>query len=116
MTLKMKRSAVAVGTGLVLTGSLIVGAPGAAQAATVRPGANTWQTDLLLDSYETEQVRRSPWAASVVCWNSNLATRVTFGACVQMVTICAAGAYYAKPRRNAGMTFTPWGRFWCWKY
>lgn len=89
---------------------------GVAEAATVRPGARAGQVDLLLDSYETEQARRSLWAATVICWNSGVGGRLlVLGVCQSMVSTCAAQAYYATPRRRAGMTFAL-GNFWCWKY
>lgn len=92
-------------------------APAPAEAVTVRPGAKWGQIDVLMDSYETEQVRRSLWAATVVCWQSGVVGKLTvLGVCQTAVTVCAAQAYYASPRRNAGLTFTPWGQFWCWKY
>lgn len=88
-----------------------------ADAATVRPGAKWGQVDLLLDSYETEAARRSFWAATVICWNSGVGGKLlAIGVCQSAVTVCAAQAYYASPRKRAGMTFTPWGQFWCWKY
>ena len=88
-----------------------------AEAATVRPGASWGQVDLLLDSYETEQARRSFWAATVICWNSGVPGKLlAWGVCQSAVSVCAAQAYYATPRKRAGMTFTAWGGFWCWKY
>lgn len=97
-----------IGTGLVAS---------PADAATVRPGAKWGQIDLLLDSYETEAARRSFWAATVICWNSGVGGKLlAIGVCQSAVSVCAAQAYYARPRKRAGMTFTPWGQFWCWKY
>lgn len=105
----------AMATGLLSIGMLA--APSPANAVTVRPGAQTWQTDVLLDAYETEQVRRSFWAATVVCWQSGIGGKVlSLGVCQTAITVCAAQAYYGSPRRRAGMTVTPWGGYWCWKY
>lgn len=102
--------------GVLLTGLGLV-VPSSAQAVTVRPGAHFGQIDVLLDAYETEQVRRSFWAATVVCWQTGVAsTLMSLGVCQTAITVCAARAYYESPRRRAGMTVTPWGGYWCWKY
>ena len=70
-------------------GSSLAATP--AQAVTVRPGAGWGQVDVLLDSYETEQARRSFWAASVICWNSGVGGRVlSIGVCQAAVSTCAA--------------------------
>ncbi|MET8167830.1 hypothetical protein ABZT34_26835 [Streptomyces sp. NPDC005329] len=112
---KKARASLLVGTALAL--SLTLAVPDSAQATTVRPGAKAGQVDVLLDSYETEQARRSLWGATVICWNSGIGGKVlSLGVCQSAVSVCAAQAYYASPRRKAGMTFTPWGQFWCWKY
>lgn len=98
----------AIAPGFVGTGA------GTANAATVRPGAKTFQVDVLLDGYETEAARRSFWAATVVCWNSGVTGKLlALGPCQGMVSVCAAQAYYAG--RWAGITFAP-GTAWCWKY
>jgi len=91
--------------------------PGVAEAVTVRPGAKDFQIDVMLDEYETEQARRSYWSATVTCWNTGLMGQVTIftQVCQSMVTVCAAQAYYANPRKRAGITFSPGGT-WCWKY
>lgn len=103
--------AAAVVLGTVLT------VPSPAQAVTVRPGAQAFQIDVMLDDYETEMVRRDYWAATVVCWDTGLMGQVTIltQVCQSMVTVCAAQAYYANPRKRAGITFSPGGS-WCWKY
>lgn len=99
---------VVIGTGLVAS---------PAEAVTVRPGAGWGQVDVLLDSYETEQARRSYWAATVICWNSGIGGKLlSIGVCQTAVTVCAARAYYSNPRMRAGMTVTLWGGYWCWKY
>lgn len=96
-------------------GTSLVATP--AEAVTVRPGAGWGQVDVLLDSYETEQVRRSFWAATVVCWNSGVGGKIlSIGICQTAVTVCAARAYYSSPRKRAGMTVTLSGGYWCWKY
>jgi hypothetical protein len=66
--------------------------PGVAEAVTVRPGAKAFQIDVMLDDYETEQARRSYWAATVTCWNTGLMGQVTIltQMCQAMVTVCAA--------------------------
>lgn len=88
-----------------------------AQAVETRPGASFGQYDVMLTPYETEQVRRSLWAATVTCLNSGLpAWATSWGLCQSLVTVCAAQAYYANPRMRAGMTLTLWGYGWCWKY
>jgi hypothetical protein len=90
--------------------------PGVAEAVTVRPGARDFQVDVLLDDYETEQARRSYWAATVICWNAGQQGYMLLaGTCQSMATVCAAQAYYATPRKRAGITFSPGGS-WCWKY
>lgn len=97
-----------IGTGLVAS---------PAEAVTVRPGAGWGQVDVLLDSYETEQARRSYWAATVICWNSGIGGKLlSIGVCQTAVTVCAARAYYSSPRMRAGMTVTVWGGYWCWRY
>ncbi|MGW4507874.1 hypothetical protein ACWENO_24890 [Streptomyces sp. NPDC004436] len=102
---------------MAMAGTLAMVTPGTAQAVTVRPGAKWGQVDVLLDAYETEQVRRSFWAATVVCWNSGVGgALLSIGVCQTAITVCAAQAYYSSPRRRAGMTVTPWGQYWCWKY
>lgn len=102
--------AAAVVLGTVLT------VPSPAQAVTVRPGAQAFQVDLMLDDYETEQARRSYWAATVICWDAGQQGYMLLaGTCQSMVTVCAARAYYANPRQRAGITFSPGGS-WCWKY
>ncbi|GGQ61567.1 hypothetical protein [Streptomyces asoensis] len=112
-----KRAGTSLVAGTALALSLTLAVPESAQATTVRPGAKAGQIDLLMDSYETEQARRSLWGATVICWNSGIGGKVlALGVCQSAVTVCAAQAYYAKPRRRAGLTFTPWGQFWCWKY
>jgi hypothetical protein len=89
---------------------------GAAEAVTVRPGAKAFQVDVMLDGYETEQARRSFWAATVICWNSGVTGKLLgLGPCQAMVSVCAAQAYYSNPRRWAGITFAL-GTAWCWKY
>lgn len=91
--------------------------PQAAEAATIRPGAKAFQIDFMLDEYETEQARRSFWAATVICWNSGIAGKaLAIGVCQSMVSVCAAQAYYSNPRKRGAFTFTPWGQAWCWKY
>lgn len=83
-----------IGTGLIAS---------PADAATVRPGAQWGQVDLLLDSYETEAARRSFWAATVICWNSGVGGKLlAIGVCQSAVSVCAAQAYYASPRKRAG--------------
>lgn len=110
---KVSRRTAAVLVAVLLM--LVVGT-GTAQAATVRPGASAGQIDLMLDEYETEQVRRSLWAATVVCWDAGLQGYMLLaGTCQSMVTVCAARAYYVEPRGRAGITFSPTGS-WCWKY
>lgn len=91
---------------------------GVAQASTVRPGAHNGQIDLLLDPYETDQARRSLWGTTVICWNSGVGGKMlAIGICQLAVSTCAAQAYYANPRRRAGMTVDLRnGNFWCWKY
>ncbi|MFB6514740.1 hypothetical protein ACFCW4_36050 [Streptomyces virginiae] len=102
---------------MAMAGTLAMVTPGTAEAVTVRPGAKWGQVDVLLDTYETEQVRRSFWAATVVCWNSGVGgALLSIGVCQTAITVCAAQAYYASPRRRAGMTVTFWGQYWCWKY
>jgi hypothetical protein len=115
-TARLARSLAAI-LALVLAFTLIgLDGDGVAEAATVRPGARPGQVDLLLDAYETEQARRSFWSATVICWNSGVGGKLlAIGVCQSMVSVCAAQAYYASPRRRAGMTFAP-GTFWCWKY
>lgn len=99
-----------------VAGGLYSAAP-QAEAATVRPGARVGQVDLLLNAYETEQARRSLWGTTVICWNSGVAGKLlAIGVCQSLVSVCAAQAYYAQPRKRAGMTVTPWGQAWCWKY
>jgi len=52
----------------------------------------------------------------VICWNSGVTGKLlALGPCQAMVSVCAAQAYYAHPRRRAGITFAP-GTAWCWKY
>lgn len=106
------RSAAAV----VMVIALLFTAVGPVQAVETRPGAKWGQYDLLLTSYETEQARRSFWAATVICWNSGLiGWTLSLGVCQSMVSVCAAQAYYASPRKRAGVTFGI-GSAWCWKY
>ena len=89
---------------------------GTAQASDTRPGARAGQYDMLLTSYETEQARRSFWAATVICWDAGLVGKALYlGVCQSMVSVCAARAYYDSPRKRAGITFAP-GTAWCWKY
>ncbi len=99
--------------------AMLLASTGAAHAATVRPGAGPFQVDVMLDEYETEQARRSYWAASVICWDAGITGKLlSFGACQSMVTVCAARAFYVRPplrRMRAGITFAP-GTAWCWKY
>jgi hypothetical protein len=114
-----RRTATIVGsflTALAIAAALLIAAPLSAQAVTTRPGAQWGQIDMLLDSYETEAARRDWWSAAVICWDSGLATKLAIAPCVAMVTVCAAQAYYSSPRRRAGITYTPWGQAWCWKY
>lgn len=104
-------------TAIVLTVALLFMGAIPAQAVETRPGAGFGQYDVMLSSYETEQVRRSFWAATVTCLSAGLpAWATSWGMCQTLVTICAAQAYYAEPRRRAGMTLTLWGDGWCWKY
>lgn len=101
---------------MAIVASTLIASDGIAHAATVRPGAKAFQIDLLLDAEETEQARRSLWAATVICWDSGVGGKaLSVGVCQSVVSVCAAQAYYASPRRRAGMTFAP-GTFWCWKY
>ena len=88
-----------------------------ADAATVRPGAQSFQVDVLLDQYETEKAARSFWGATVICSQLGLPGWATIaGVCQSAVSVCAAQAYTAKPRKRAGMTIGRGGGFWCWKY
>ncbi len=99
---------------LAITFGFVGAGAGAANAATVRPGAKAFQVDVLLDGYETEAARRSFWAATVICWNSGVTGKLlALGPCQGMVSVCAAQAYYAG--KWAGITFAP-GTAWCWKY
>jgi hypothetical protein len=99
---------------LMLSVGFIGAGSGAAQAATVRPGAHAFQVDVLLNGYETEAARRSFWAATVICWNSGVTGWLLgLGPCQTMVSVCAAQAYYS--HKWAGITFAP-GTAWCWKY
>ncbi len=89
---------------------------GTAEAVTVRPGAQAFQVDMLLDEYETDKARQSFWNATVICWDAGVVGwTLSIGVCQSMVSVCAAQAYYATPRKRAGITFAP-GTAWCWKY
>lgn len=111
----VRRAVVALLMSSTLIGMGLVASP--AEATTVRPGRGFGQIDVLLDSYETEAARRDYWAATVICWNSGIGGKVlSIGVCQVMVTVCAAQAYYATPRKRAGMTVTIQGGYWCWKY
>lgn len=114
MSTRMKACLTAgvVASSLMLAGT--VATP--AQAVTVRPGARFGQVDVMLTTRETEAVRRSAWAATVVCWQSGVVGIITTPMCVAETTVCAAQAYYSSPRRRGAFTVTPWGQAWCWKY
>lgn len=89
---------------------------GPAEAMTVRPGARPLQIDVLLDGTETERARRDLWAATVYYWNAGVVGKVlALGPCQTMMTVCAARAYYATPRKWAGITFSSTSS-WCWTY
>lgn len=113
---RLRKSATSVVLAFALAISLALAAVTPAQAVLTRPGAKFGQYDVMLSSYETEQARRSFWAATVICWDSGLTGRIlSLGVCQSMVSVCAAQAYYGKPRKRAGITFAP-GTAWCWKY
>lgn len=102
---------------VVVSASLLVGMASPAGAATVRPGAQSFQVDILLDKYETEKAAKSFWGATVICAQIGLPGWVTIaGVCQTAVSVCAARAYTASPRKNAGMTIGRGGGFWCWRY
>ncbi|QSZ51240.1 hypothetical protein [Arthrobacter sp. D5-1] len=104
----------------------LAGAPMSVPTLSYRPGARFGQIDILLDEVETARVAKSPWGGSVYCWPAAVgvfagglaasASAVAFGACLSIVTVCAAQAYLSQPRKRAAMTLTIWGGGWCWKY
>lgn len=108
----------------VLAVSMVEATTSTADASTVRPGARALQVDVLLDSVETQRAATGYWGAQSVCWGVTAgawALGRVYGAvlanlvCTTMVSVCAAQAYTARPRKRAGMTFYPFG-FFCWKY
>jgi hypothetical protein len=62
-----KGRAAQVVVGLVAVGATALVPAGAAQAAEVRPGAETAQWDILLNGVETSRAAHDPWGASGVC-------------------------------------------------
>lgn len=109
----MTKGATMLASVVLATGGVVALSAPAAQAATVRPGAQWGQVDVLMDWSETERVRRDWWAATVICWQSGLGGKIALGYCVPQISICAANAYYKGKR--AGTTFGI-GSSWCWTY
>jgi hypothetical protein len=109
-----RRAAVVGVVAVVALATLVLAPATAAEAATVRPGAQNYQIDVLLDGYETKAAATSFWSATVICWQLGLPFwAMMAGPCQGMVSVCAAQAYYR--HKWAGMTIHP-GGFWCWKY
>jgi len=118
----VRRAAVAGLAALLLSAGLVAVAQAPAAAASVRPGADFGQVDLVLDGYDTHRVATgsyfsSLWAATVICWSSGTVGQfLSYGVCQKVVRTCALRA--AADHRMAGITVEVWPRpsWWCWEY
>lgn len=129
------RIATALAAFALIIATVTVVTPSTAAAATVRPGAEAFQVDVLLDGVETERAASSMWGSTQVCWSvasagatgASLVGKTLVGrwlfsgivggvaggfACTAVIATCAAQAHQAG--KWAGITVTPTG-FWCWK-